>query len=186
LLIKYWAKTGGLIAISIVLYIFISDLKFTDLKALLWLHFATLLFHQFEEYVYPGGFQEFFNEYIYNKTPIIRSPLNDGGIILVNVVLGWSAYLISAINGEDMLWLAIGLLGVTILNGIMHTLMFVIHKKYNPGFVTGLFIFIPFGSYVLLKLLDVTSSSMLQSGIFIFVIATVLIPLSIFITSKLK
>jgi len=183
---KYWATIGGFIAVVIILYILVSDLRIPDIESLLWLHFAILLIHQFEEYVYPGGFKEFFQENIYNKNRIIRFPLNDEGIILVNVVLGWTAYLTSAIYGEKMLWLAIGLLGVTILNGFLHTLMFVINRKYNPGFVSGLFLCIPFGIYVLLGLVNDLPTKTMISGIIIFIIGFTLIPLSIFVTNKFK
>ncbi len=184
--IKHWAKIGGLIVIAIAVYVSNSNFKLTDMESLLWLHFATLLIHQFEEYVYPGGFKDFFQENIYNKNRIIRFPLNDRGIILVNVIIGWTAYFFSAINGEKILWLAVGLLGVTILNGLLHTFMLVVRRKYNPGFVSGLFLLIPFGTFVLLKLLTVLPTNDLISGIIIFAIGTSLIPISIFITNKVN
>jgi len=183
---KYWAVFGGIGALAIILNIVFSGQRFTDIDTLLWLHLATLLIHQFEEYVYPGGFQEFFNQNIYNKNPIIRSPLTDFGILFVNIALGWTAYMISAINGPKMLWLAIGLLGVTVLNGIMHTLIAIIKRKYNPGFISGLFILVPFGTWVLWKLIQSTSSEIVNSGIMIFVIGTALIPVSIFLTNLLQ
>jgi hypothetical protein len=182
---KYWANIGGVIAVVIVFSVFYAGSKFKEMNTLLWLHFAMLLMHQFEEYVYPGGFKEFFQGNIYNKNWILRFPLNDQGIVLVNVVLGWTAYLVSAVKGEKMIWLAIGLLGVTVLNGLMHTLMFVIRRKYNPGFITGIIFFIPFGTYLLLQLVPEVSTYDLVSGILVFVFGTLLIPLSIYITNVL-
>lgn len=49
----------------------------------------------------------------FNSTPISRSRLNDTGVILVNVIFAWTAYLISALFNVQMLWLALGLAGVT-------------------------------------------------------------------------
>ena len=186
LIYKYWAKLGGLLALSIILTVLFIPNNLSYLNSLLWIHFATLLIHQFEEYVYPGGFKEFFNEKIWNKNRILKNPLNNTGVILVNVILGWSAYTISAVNGDNYIWLALGLTGITILNGIMHTIMFIIHKKYNPGFFSGLFLFIPFGSYLMYILLEETSAEKMTSGLTIFIIGTILIPISIFITNKVK
>ena len=179
---KNWAKMGGLIAIAII-FILLLNLSFTEIKSLLWVHFVFLLFHQFEEYVYPGKFKEFYNENILATNKITSFPLNDKGIILVNVILGWTAYFLSAILGENFIWFAIGLLGVTILNGIMHTIMFIVKRKYNPGFITGFFLFIPFGLFLILKLIESETLENIIYGMIVFVVGIVLIPISILITN---
>ena len=179
---KNWAKIGGLIAIAII-FILLFHSSFTEIKSLLWVHFAILLFHQFEEYVYPGKFKEFYNENILGTNRITRFPLNDKGVILVNVILGWTAYLLSAILGKDFIWLAIGLLGVTILNGIMHTILFIVKRKYNPGFVSGLFLFIPFGLFLIAKSIESITPENIIYGMIVFVAGIAVIPLSILITN---
>lgn len=184
LIYKYWAKLGGVLALSIIFAILLIPNKLSFTNSLLWIHLSTLLIHQFEEYVYPGGFKDFFNENIWNKNRILKYPLNNKGVILVNVILGWSAYSISAVQGDKYIWLAIGLTGITILNGIMHTILFIIHRKYNPGSISGLFLLIPFGAYLLYQLLGEISTEKITSGIIIFILGTILIPLSIFITNK--
>ena len=68
----------------------------------------------------------------------------------------------------------------------MHTLMFVIKRKYNPGFVSGLFLLIPFGTYVLIKLMNDLSSKNIITGLVISAIGFALIPLSIFVTNKIN
>jgi hypothetical protein len=186
LIYKHWASFGGLLALSIITTVLILPNNLSYINSLLWIHLAFLLIHQFEEYIYPGGFKDFFNKNISGKNLITRHPLNNKGIVLVNVLLGWSAYGISAIYGEKYIWLALGLTGITIFNGIMHTLMFIIHKKYNPGFFSSLFLFIPFGFYLLSILLAEISIEEMNSGFTIFLIGTVLIPISIFITNKIK
>ncbi|MEN8123274.1 MAG: HXXEE domain-containing protein [Bacteroidota bacterium] len=183
---KNWAKIGGLISIAIVLFVLFSNPKLNEIESLFWIHFAIFLLHQFEEFVYPGKFKEFYNENILNRNRITRFPLNDNGIILVNVIFGWTAYLLSAILGENFIWLTIGLLGVTILNGIMHTIMFIIKRKYNPGFISGLLLFIPFGIFLLLKIMENITSENLIYGMIFFVIGTISVPLSILITNRIK
>lgn len=181
---KNWAVIGGIIALATISYVLFIDPQLADIESLLWLHFALLLIHQFEEYVYPGGFKEFFQENIWKKNPIMRSPLNDNGILLVNVCLGWTAYFLSALCGTQVLWLAVGLVGVSILNGIMHSVMFFYKRKYNPGFLSGLFLFIPFGIFALSKLAIYMTTEQMASGLFVFVFGTALIPISIYITSQ--
>jgi hypothetical protein len=182
---RNWAQIGGLAACGIILFVLISGMELTDMGVLLWLHFAGLLLHQFEEYVYPGGFKDFYNRDIRNINALAKSTLNDRGIILVNILFGWTAYLLSAISGVKMLWLAIGLSGITISNGMLHTVMFLRKRRYIPGMVSGLFLFIPFGIYVLLKAISVGTAEDLISGMVVFVIGTVSIPVSIYITYKI-
>lgn len=183
---KNWAKIGFIISIGIILVILVADLELTDIERLLWLHFSILLLHQFEEYIYPGGFKKFFNQSVWNKNPITRYPLNDLGILIVNVAVGWTAYFISAIYNTQLLWLAIGLLLITLFNGLLHTFIAIIRKKYNPGFITGLFIFIPFSLYVIFKLLAVAIHSDWVTGVSIFFIGTAMIPISIYLSNQIK
>jgi len=183
---RYWALIGGIIAIGIILFVLLSGMKFSDINTMLWFHFSLLLLHQFEEYIFPGGFREFFNKTIRIKNTTTKSPLNAGGILLVNVVFGWTAYLISAISGIQNPWLALGLLGVTVTNGLLHTTMALIKRKYVPGLISGLFLFIPFGVYVILRILKVNPVENIIPAIIVFVAGTVIIPVSIFITNKMK
>jgi tryptophan-rich sensory protein len=142
------------------------------------------MLHQFEEYQYPGGFKEFFNQTIYNKTWIIRFPLNDTAIFMVNVVVAWTAYTYSALHPE-YLWLALGLFCITFFNGFLHSFLFFRKKKYNPGFYTGLFLFIPFSSYAIYTLSEVLTWNDWISGLTIFVIGTAAIPGSIYLSNKI-
>ncbi len=184
---KNWANIGGIIAIGIILKILITQNFFLDFQSLLWLHFTALLLHQFEEYSFPGKFKEFYNTNLLNKNPITKFRLNNKGILLVNVILAWTFYLIAAIMGEKMIFLTIGLAGVTILNGLMHTIMFIKLKKYNPGLITGLLLFIPFGVILLSKInqLEMAEQKSWIIGFAVFLIGTALIPLSIRLTNKI-
>ncbi len=178
---KNWANIGGILAMGIILVVLINDKTILDFQSLLWLHFAILLLHQFEEYSFPGNFKEFYNTALLNKNPVTKYPLNDKGILLVNVILAWPFYLIAAIMGDKTLYLTIGLAGVTFLNGFVHNLMYFRLKKYNPGLLTGLILFIPFGLYLLIKIddLGLADPKSWIIGFAIFLIGTALIPLSI-------
>jgi hypothetical protein len=181
---KYWSTFGGIMAIGIIIIVLLTNNGVVDIQSLLWIHLAILLLHQFEEYSFPGKFKDFYNANILNKNRITKFPLNDNGILMVNLVLGWTFYLIAAIFGEKTIWLTIGLLGVTTFNGLMHTIMFFKLKKYNPGFITGLFIFIPFGLYLFPSLKGFVEVKDWILGVIIFVIGTALIPISIRLTNN--
>jgi hypothetical protein len=179
----YWSAFAGVMACGVVIFTLYHDNGVFSIRSFLWLHFATLLLHQFEEYSYPGRFKHFYNNNILNKNPITSYPLNNKGILLVNVVLAWSMYLLAAFIGIKVIWLSFGLLGITISNGILHTFMFVKLKKYNPGLLTGAFILIPFGIYLFIRLVEFSSLVNIVLGLAVFIIGAALIPLSIFITS---
>ena len=179
-----WAKTGMRTAILISIYVFLlSGYNWSSIEALVWIHVVLLLVHQYEEYVYPGGFKEYFNQHIVNNIPVMSTPLNDKGIFIVNVVLAWTAYFASAIYGNRLPLLIIGLLGVTILNGVLHTIVFIIKREYNPGLFSGMFLFIPFGVYFLLKMVSMAPGSLLPA-LLVFVIGASLIPITIWVTGR--
>lgn len=184
LIYKYWSILGGVIGFAIIISILLNGKQVFSIQSLTWLHLAILLLHQFEEYSIPGKFKEFYNTNIWNKNPITRFEMNNKGVLIVNVILAWTAYLIAAIYGEKLIWLTIGISGVTILNGIMHTLMFFLLKKYNPGLITGLLIFIPFGIFLLTRILGNIEQKHWIMGLIVFIFGTILIPLTIKLTNK--
>ncbi|MDC8003562.1 HXXEE domain-containing protein [Aureisphaera galaxeae] len=183
-ILTYWAKIGGLGAIAIVIACLFMD--FTEIQLLLWLHFALLLLHQFEEYAYPGGFKRFYNENIWNKSFLTQNPLSNAGIILVNIGLAWTVYLYSAITHEAQLALAMGLLGVSLLNGLLHSFLWISLKMYNPGAVTGLFLFIPFSIYALMRIGTLAPTEDIRAGITVFAMGVILVPTFVFAAYHLK
>lgn len=175
---KYWPYLGLLLAIAMRLRLGIAKDSLSELESLLGLHFIILVLHQFEEYKLPGGFKTFFNSNILNKTRILRIPLSDLSILMVNVVIAWWAYVYSAYHSE-LYGFALGLAGITVINGLLHIIVAIVQRKYNPGLVTSLFLFIPFGGYLISKLLPYLSSTDWATGISIFLIGTAAIPLGI-------
>ena len=186
LILNTWAKLGFVFTALIASLVLYYDSNLSEPKSWFWLHFGLLLLHQFEEYEYPGGFKKFFLEVIWKKEKIIKYPLNDLSIILINVVFGWTAYLYSAISNIQSIELAYGLIGITILNGLMHTILAVKHRRYNPGLVSGFFLMIPFGSLFFVKIFPGFESESVIYGILLFLIAVSLIPFSIYITNQLS
>ena len=182
----HWAKAGGFLFIVIIFYVLLfTPYKTFNLQTVGWLNLAFLMLHQFEEYVYPGGFKEFFNS---NISGFVRFKLNDRSAFHVNVTLGWSFYFLAAILSGIYPILLVVALGINLLNGLVHTGAAIVLKKYNPGFLSGLFIFIPFSVYVLRQL---AIKDLIISGnwfmIAIFIIAGALtIPMTLYIFKEKK
>jgi len=184
LIYEYWAKAGGLVGVCILIVVYVKreDLDFITL--LLWVQAALLMFHQFEEYVFPGSFEHYFNEHIHRSNYLANSPLNQTSILTVNVFLGWTAYLLAPIIVNSAVWFSSGIVIVTTLNGILHTSMAIIKKRYNPGLATSLFLFIPFGLYMLNFLRDQLTGGEWILAVMTGIIGSAMIPVTIYMFRK--
>jgi hypothetical protein len=97
------------------------------------------MFHQIEEYIFPGGFTEFANEkagervqFTYKKT------------FYVNVILRWGAFTLSAIVGMNFIWLPVVMLIFMGGNAAGHVGGTIFLRKYAPGIFVSLLVNIPF------------------------------------------
>jgi hypothetical protein len=184
-LYKYWAKAGAAIAVLLLLYVYvILKNHLPILEKFILLNLAFLMLHQFEEYVYPGGFQDFFNHRLYNPMGFFRNKLTDKGILWVNVFLGWGMNILVYLFFKENAAAVLAVITILLINGLLHFLTAFSQQSYNPGVVTGAVLFIPLGFYSYYKL---SSISMLNSGlvitvIIISIIASLFIPVTIYLT----
>lgn len=183
--VQYWAIFGGILAVFILAFLWSGLIPASYIQNLLWLHLISLLFHQFEEYVYPGGFLDFFNRHIKSEKGVIRNTLTDLGVVLINVIVAWSAFGISVFYGTNAAWLALGLALISISNGLLHTFMLVIKRKYNPGVYTGLVLFIPIGVLIISHLNAQLTLEDWLAGVGVFLFGSFSIPLIVYITSRI-
>jgi hypothetical protein len=107
------------------------------------LHLAAVGLHQFEEYVWPGGFRDFFVS-VFVAVPtaeqIVPSAralevLNVFGFLPLFFVWGWL--------GRRRPWLGLALLFTNFGNGWFHLTYAVTRFSYNPGVVTGTLLYLP-------------------------------------------
>lgn len=180
----HWAKAGGLLFIAIIIYVlFFTPYKTFSLQTIAWLNLAFLMLHQFEEYVYPGGFMDFFNNYLYGKKRIMRFRIKPVSAFHVNVTLGWGIYLLCAVTGGQSPFFVMIITTISFINGLAHTGAAVIFRKYTPGLITGLFIFIPFSVFVFFSMMNNGLNSGLN-WIYIIILAaagTPAIPITLYI-----
>ena len=139
-----WPYVG--LAIAAVLAVVLAlDPALDDLRTLLLVSLVTLLLHQGEEYVWPGGFPRMVNRVVFESAEPDRFPLNQRTAWIINVALGWTVYALAAVVGENAVWLAIATLTVSAGNVVAHTLLFNIRGRtlYNPGLATSWLLFVP-------------------------------------------
>ena len=143
-----WCKSTLFIAVYmlVMLFLFVFETDFP--LFLIWLQFVVYLFHQFEEYIYPGGFVEFFN-----KKPLgskkSNFPLDEKASFWINIPIIFIAYPISAIlAGYIDISIGIWTAYFSVINAISHVGMF-FKYKYNPGLIVSIFLNIPIGIYTI-------------------------------------
>ncbi len=143
-----WYKSTIFLAIYLLIVLCIFVMKTDFALFLIWIQMVVYLLHQFEEYILPGGFVEFFN-----KKPLGSQkgdfPLNKVASFWINIPIIFIAYPLSAIlAGYIDISIGIWTAYFSIINALSHVGMF-FKYKYNPGLFVSLFLNIPVGAYTI-------------------------------------
>ncbi|MCC6866062.1 MAG: HXXEE domain-containing protein [Ignavibacteria bacterium] len=184
---KNWAKAGIGIAVIILIFIFfIQKNKLPLLEKFILLNIAFLMLHQAEEYVYHGGFKDYFNQKLYNPFGFLKNKLTDAGIIWVNVVLGWGMNIFVYIFLKNNPIAVMIMIVILFYNGILHFFLAFKTQEYNPGLITGAILFLPFGfySYYKVNLNQMISTTDLAAILVFSIFVTLVIPVIIFLTRE--
>ena len=113
---------------------------------LLWLHLPLLIFHEFEEYVLPGGFKHFFNYYtaLSLDPPSDNYPIDETKTFFINIGF-WIWIILGALLASTAPWVGVSAVIFQIMNGFAHTVLLQAQRPgYNPGIITTVFILIPY------------------------------------------
>lgn len=141
---NHWYDIGGILGIiTLILVFFIPPAS--PYQLLMWLSLVSLFFHQLEEYRIAGTFPGMINRVMFQSEHPDRYPLNANTSFVINVLIGWSLYLLAALAGERLVWLGMAALLVSLGNVIAHTLVFNLKGKtiYNAGLATSWLLFVP-------------------------------------------
>jgi hypothetical protein len=105
-----------------------------------WLPLVALLWHQTEEWVWPGGFLPWMNREVIGSSDD-EFPITRRGGLIINVGLGWGTGLAAAWTRET----ALSSLQLALLagNATMHAGVALRSRRRNPGLVTALALFAP-------------------------------------------
>ena len=149
-----WAKTGFILSIFLLVFLFIFVRKYDFVIFVLLLQTPLYMLHQTEEYIFPGGFGKFFNTQIF-KLDVEEGPLDQTRIFFINIIVVWIAMplfgLLSIIDYRFGLWIPY----FSFFAGIAHILLTIrAGKLYNPGMLVSLFINIPVGLWSILFLIN--------------------------------
>lgn len=142
---NHWYDIGGILAITILAFVFLQSDNLTYYQLIMWFSFVSLLLHQLEEYRVVGTFPGMVNRVMFSSEFPDRYPLNTKTAFIVNVVLGWTLYFLAAFFAEKVVWLGMAAILVSLGNIMAHTFIFNIKGRsiYNPGLVTCWLFFAP-------------------------------------------
>ncbi len=146
-----WYKSTLFLGCSLLIFlvIFVADNNFT--LFLIWLQTVVYLFHQFEEYILPGGFVAFFNTNLLGSKQT-EFPLDKKASFWINIPIIFIGFPISAIlAGYIDISIGVWTVYFSIINAISHVIIF-FRFRYNPGFFVSLFLNIPVGLFTIYHL----------------------------------
>ena len=152
--LRYWAAIGGLLFVGLAFFVGIQGHQLLSLQRYMILMYMALLFHQFEEYIFPGGFPTAANIGLFGeKKDYGKYPLNELSAFIVNVVLAYPLY-IAGIFFHECIWLDIFIAYFTMAQVFMHCIKLNLSLKswYSPGCLSALFVMLPLGIIFLVYL----------------------------------
>lgn len=144
-LVSYWVY-GGFLAAFLLLGLMPAFARSWDLAlVLVFLQLPVYMLHQLEEHD-DDRFRRFINHLIGGG----RDILTKGAVFVINVPGVWGVNLVSILLAFS-LDLGFGLIGIylTLINGLVHLAQAVRLKRYNPGLITAVFLFLPVGGLAL-------------------------------------
>jgi hypothetical protein len=109
-----------------------------------WSLTAAALVHISEEFVWPGGFKAWYVSY----RPEIAASITDRFLIVINALLIGATVNIGLAGGTSQgiaAWLTAA--SVMFSNAIFHLVAALRTRRYSPGMLSGLFIYIPLAIY---------------------------------------
>lgn len=117
----------------------------------------SIILHNIEEFVYPGGFLDWYKKY----KPEIADSINPKILAITNILLIGGS-LNSILNNESVLtiilWLAFAsIVGINIFYHIQGSFL---TKSYSPGLITSLIVYLPlviYGYYYFLSTGKITA-----------------------------
>lgn len=142
---NHWYDIGAVAGVCLLLFLSFNFRNMPDYRLLMWLNLVTLFFHQAEEYRIADTFPGMINRVLFHSDLPDRYPLNSNTALVINVGVGWTGYLLAAIVGEQLIWLGMATILVSLGNIIAHTFLFNFKGKtlYNAGLATSWFFFAP-------------------------------------------
>jgi hypothetical protein len=140
-----WCQVGLILAGIVLCVVAVERQQLGGVRILLCVSLITLFIHQFEEYRLPGYFPRMINTTLFDSREPERFPLNANTALIINVLLGWSLYVLAIAFADKALWLATATIVVSAGNVVAHLVLFNVKGKtrYNPGMASAALLFVP-------------------------------------------
>lgn len=116
-----------------------------DLRWTLWLPVPALLWHQTEEWVWPGGFLPWMNREVIGSADD-EFPIDRAAGLAINVGIGWALCGAAIAAGPRRPATGAAVLSMLIGNAAMHLGIAARRRRRNPGTVTSVLLLAPLGA----------------------------------------
>ena len=142
-----WWGVCPILGVFLLVYTCIFVRNMDQVLFIILLNVPLYLFHESEEYIFPGGFRKFFNLDIFRSGNELE-PLGVDFIYKINIGMIWVLLpvcgLLSIIDYRFGLWICY----FEFYAGLGHVLLAIkAKKKYNPGLIMSILVNMPFGTY---------------------------------------
>jgi hypothetical protein len=172
---QYWQDIGGIVGVGICVVLFFQYQHMQELQVILWLSFVAILFHQFEEYRWPGYFAGLFNIVIFKSANPDKYPLNSQSAMVINILIAYGFYFLP-IFFIDQVWMGLAPIFMGFFQFIWHGVFanLKIKKIYNPGLLAVVLLHMPIGGWYInyITVHNLATSYDWILGIAYFVVAT--------------
>ncbi|WP_273735256.1 HXXEE domain-containing protein [Mycolicibacterium septicum] len=145
---RYWSAVGLVSAVIAGIYLAVAWHNLDVLHRILIANFIIVLLHQFEEYLWPGGFPFVANHIFMSMTSVMR-PMNQLSSAVANCIFAYVFYLLPLFF-PSVIWLALGtFIFGSILQVLGHGVLvnYRIRSLTSPGTITAVLGWLPLGVY---------------------------------------
>jgi Protein of unknown function with HXXEE motif len=137
-----WPKVAALAAPASSLAWYAARRRMDPVARWRWAALPVLLWHQVEEWVWPGGFIEWLNREVMGSAEDL-APLTPARAATVNVKLGWSMSLATSLLAGRVPAIAIFTSASNAANSALHLAWAGRHRRLDPGAVTAALLLLP-------------------------------------------
>jgi hypothetical protein len=155
-----WQFTGAFLApilFTLLSIQYVTNPALNMWQWLLWLHLPIFMIHEFEEYIFPGGFKNFANTKTILAPKVLKedTPASEPYIFFINVILVWPWAILGAVF-FTIPWIGFSLIIFQFaINNVQHIATFQIKNRgYNPGLFTTMFLLLPYCTLVTWYVID--------------------------------
>jgi hypothetical protein len=143
---RNWMYTGVVAGLFLVSLVPLIVGGWSVALVLVYLQLPIYMFHQLEEH-YDDRFRRFVNDNIAGGLPALTTP----AVVVINILGVWGVNLL-ALYLAYFADLGLGLIAIylTLVNAILHVVSTIVLRRYNPGLVTALVLFLPVGAWALI------------------------------------